>query len=395
MPRKLTSVFAACRRILLLLTLCFVILGAWLYWRAPPLDTMRPELESILKQQLDLQKLHLGHLSWRWAGYTWLQADDVSFTGREGQIHVSRANLVIRLSTWEMLTGRLRPLSISIQQGAISLNIPQQAWTGKWALLSSKLNMEDTALSLTYGTLNVRFKHLNLHMDGPDHRLSVQIPGSNLDLTWNKSFEPMSLRARFHNLAWLPAPWRMHLRGKVSGKIALRRDPAKQLWYLQGSLSSTDGARIMQAQGHPWLAFNSIKIKTRLHAKENISHITLLEIEGFNWRSGANALHMAGKWRDGALRMKIDSGTIQLPVLAAWLKPLGNTAWQQWLAASGRERSGNLKVTSPSPRPAHGKSPKSNSGNKVVSTCMHGFTMPPFLWQRQTNNSGIYRPLPI
>jgi len=62
MLRKLGSVLAACRRILLLLALCFTILGAWLYWHAPPINTMRPELESILKQKLDLQALHLGHL---------------------------------------------------------------------------------------------------------------------------------------------------------------------------------------------------------------------------------------------------------------------------------------------------------------------------------------------
>jgi len=353
MPRKLAPVFAACRRILLLLILCFVILGAWLYWRAPPLDTLRPELESILKQRLDLQELHLGHLSWRWAGYTWLQADDVSFTGREGQIHVSRANLVIRLSTWKMLTGRLQPLSISVQRGAISLNIPQQEQAGKWALLSGKLNMEDTTLSLTYGTFNIHFKHLNLHMDGPNHRLSAQIPGSNLDLTWDKSLEPMSLRARFHNLAWLPAPWRMRLQGKLSGKIALRRDPAGQIWHLQASLSSDDGARIMQAQGHPWLAFNSIEIKARLHAQGDISHITRLELERLSWRSGANALHMAGAWRDGALHMKIDSGTIELPLLAMWLKPLGDEGWRQWLAGIRegeiQQLTGDITVAQSSP----------------------------------------------
>jgi len=332
MLRKLGPVFAACRRILLLLTLCFVVLGAWLYWHAPPLDMMRPELESMLKQRLDLQKLHLGHLSWHWAGYTWLQVADVSFTGRGGQIHVSGAKLAIRLSTWEMLAGRLRPISVNVRQGVIELRIPEQARTKKWGPPSSKLSMEDTTLILTYGTLTTRLEHLNLHMDGLHRRLAIQLPGSDLDLTWNEAREPTHLRARFHDLNWLPAPWRMRIHGKFTGEIALQRDAAKQLWHLQSSLSSDDGAQIMNKEGKPWFDFNAIEAKARLRAKDGISSVTRLEWEALNWRSGANALHMAGEWQDEMLHMKIDSETIQLPVFTTWLKPLGNTAWQQWLA---------------------------------------------------------------
>ncbi|GMR00222.1 MAG: hypothetical protein BMS9Abin18_1060 [Zetaproteobacteria bacterium] len=353
MLRKLGPVFAACRRILLLLTLCLVILGAWLYWHAPPLDTMRPELESILKQRLDLQELRLGHLSWRWAGYTWLQVDDVSFTGRGGQIRVSGANLAIRLSTWEMLTGHLRPISINVRQGVIKLHIPEQAQTEKWMPPSSKLSMEDTDLRLTYGTFSIRLEHLNLHLDGPNRRLSIQLPGSDLDLTWNEAREPTYLRARFHDLNWLPTPWRMRLQGNFSGEIALQHNPAEQLWHLQTSLSSAEGAHIMQADGLPWLAFNAIETKVRLRAEDGISSVTRLEWETFNWRSGANELHMAGEWQDETLHMKISSGTIQLPVLAKWLKLLGNAAWQQWLAGIRegeiRQLGGEITVAQTSP----------------------------------------------
>jgi len=332
MLRKLGSALAACRRILLLLTLCIVILGAWLYWHAPPLDTMRPELESMLKQQLALQELHLGHLSWRWAGYIWLQVDGVSFTGRGGQIRVTRANLAIRLSTWEMLAGRLRPISINVHQGIIKLRIPKQAQTKKWVPPFGKLSMEDTTLILTYGALITRLEHLNLHMDGSHRRLSIQLPGSDMDLTWNETYEPTHLRVRFRDLNWLPAPWRMRLRGNFSGEIVLQHNPVEQLWHLQTSLSSTRGARIMQADGLPWLAFNTIETKARLRAENGMSSVTRFEWEAFNWRSGANELHMAGEWQDETLHMKISSGTLQLPVLAKWLKLLGNTAWQQWLA---------------------------------------------------------------
>jgi len=353
MLRKLGPVFAACRRILLLLTLCLVVLGAWLYWHAPPINTMRPELESILKQKLDLQALHLGHLSWRWAGYTWIQADDVNFTGRDGQIRVTMANLTVRLSTWELLTGRLRPISINVRHGVIRLNIPERARAGRWVPLSSKFSMEDTTLSLTYGTFATRLEHLNLHLDAPDRRLSIQFPGSDLDLTWNEAREPTHLRARFHDLNWLPAPWRMRIHGKFTGEIALQRDAAEQLWHLQSSLSSDDGAQIMNEEGKPWLAFNAIETKARLHAKDGISSVTRLEWEAFNWRSGANTLHMAGEWQNETLHMQIDSETIQLPALITWLKPLGNTAWQQWLTGirEGEIRQLGGEITIPQTSP--------------------------------------------
>jgi len=332
MLRKLSSVLAACRRILLLLILCFTILGAWLYWHAPPLHTMQPELESMLKQRLGLQELHLGRLSWRWAGYTWLQADGVSFTGREGRLRVTNANLAVRLSTWEILAGRLRPISINVRQGIVKLNIPEQTLPESWMPPSSKLSMEDTTLSLTYGTFTTRLEHLNLHMDGPNHRLSIQLPGSDLDLTWNKAREPVNLRARFHDLNWLPTPWRVRVQGSFSGEVALRRNPAEQRWHLQSSLSSSEGAKILTAEGQPWLNFNAIEIKASLYTEKNVSNIIRLEWETVNWRSGVNELHMDGAWQDKTLQMKIHSEAIQLPLLAVWLKPLGNTAWKQWTA---------------------------------------------------------------
>ena len=343
MLRKLGAVLAACRRILLLLILCFTILAAWLYWQAPPLDTMRPELENILKQRLELRELHLGHLSWHWAGYTWLEADNVSFTGRKGQIYVARANLAVRLSTWEMLAGRLRPTSISVRQGVIRLNIPEQSQAGKWIPLSGKLSMEDTTFILTYGTFSTRLDHLNLHMDGPNHSLSAQTPGSSFELTWNEALEPVSLHASFHNLKWLPIPWRMRLQGKFTGEIALQRDPAGQLWHVQSSLYSGDGAQIMKAEGQPWINFNAIEIKANLHTKQNLSDVTSLEWERLNWRSGINTLQMDGAWKNKILHMNFRSETIQLPVLVSWLKPLGNMAWQQWLAGIHSGKIGQLE----------------------------------------------------
>lgn len=332
MLHKLTPILAACRRIVLLLTLCFVIFGAWLYWQKPSLDTIRPELESILKQRLGLENLHLGHMSWHWAGYIWVQADGVSFTGREKQIRATKANLVIRLSTWEMLAGRLKPVSINVRQGIIKLRIPEQSQTTQWVPTSSQLSMEDTTLILTYGTSTTRLTHLNLHMDGLHRRLSVQLPGSNLSLAWNENHEPTYLRIRFHDLNWLPSTWRGRLQGNYNGEIALQRSSEEKLWHVQASLSSAEGAYVTQMDGHPWLAFNTIETKMRLHAENGISNVTRLEWETFNWRSGANEFHMAGEWNNETLHMKIESERIHLPMLADLLKKLGNSAQQQWLA---------------------------------------------------------------
>jgi len=343
MLRKLMPVLAACRRILLLLTLCVVSAGAWLYWHKPSLDTMRPELENILTQRLGLENLHLGHLSWHWAGYTWVQADGVSFTTRGKHIRATKANLVIRLSTWGLLTGRLNPGSINVHQGIIKLHISEQSNPNQWMPISSRLSMEDTTLILTYGALTTRLTHLNLHMDGPHHRLSIQLPGSNLDMTWNEAHEPTYLRVHFHDLNWLPTVWRKHIQGKFNGEIALQRKSGGQAWHLQASLSSTKGAYIAQASGQPRLAFNAIETKVNLYAKDGLSKVTRLVWKSFNWRAGTNELHMTGEWQNAMLHMQLASKSLYLPMLANWLKIVGNSTQQQWLAGINKGEVQQLK----------------------------------------------------
>ena len=324
-----------------------------MYWHAPPLDQMRPELEVILKQQLHLRQLHLGHLSWYWVGQTWLLAEDVTFTTQDNRISAKNANLAVRLSTWAMLTGQLTPVSINLHRGAVSLHIPAQFRTAWFVPPSTRINLEDVSLDIRYNELATRLDHLNLHLDGLQRRLSVRIPGSNLDLSWNAANEPLTLKVRFRNLHWLPEQWRMRMRGAVGGELALQKTRAENTWRMQLALSASEGAQISGKVDQPWLGFDNVKAIGLLHTGKDIWEVARLEWEKLEWRSGVNKLQMAGNWQNGTLRLHMRSGAVHLPALASWLKPLGDEAWQNWLTAVDRGDAdhieGDLEVAQSSP----------------------------------------------
>ncbi len=343
MLQKLKPVLAACRRILLLLALCATVFGAWLYWQAPPLDAMRPQLESILKRQMNLQDIHVGHLSWYWAGYTWLSAEDVTFADRDGRVRATHANLAVRLSTWAMLTGHLKPVSISVHQGTIDLHIPPRSLAAGLTPLSTRISLEDVSLNIRYEKFNIHLDHLNLHLDGPHRRLAVQIPGSSLDLAWNNANEPLHLNARFHGLHWLPEQWRTRIRGKFSGEVSLQREHAGRAWRLQMALSAPKGAQLAGITGRPRLAFDAIKAEGLLHTAEGIRDVSLLEWKKLSWSSGANRLRMNGDWQDGVFHLRLRSGKLNLSMLGPWLKPLGNAAWRHWLDGVSRGEINHLE----------------------------------------------------
>jgi len=324
-------ILAAGRRVLLLLLLCVVAFGAWLYWQAPPLDKMRPELEAILKQQLHLEKLHLGHLSWYWAGYTWVQAENVTFADRDGRIRATNTNLALRLSTWSLLAARLKPLSISVRRGAISLHLAARSAAAGFLPLAARISLEDVSLDIHYDGYHGHLDHLYLHADEPGRRLALRFPGSSLDVTWSDAHVPLMLHARFHDLSWLPRPWRKWITGKFAGEITLQRPADGGPWHLQSMLASSKGARLTALAGRLVVPFDTITANGLIHTAGGPLDVSRLEWKTLAWDSGANALHVQGAWTQGKLQLHIRSGRLALPLLTAWARPFGDSVWRHWL----------------------------------------------------------------
>jgi len=310
-----------------------LLLAGWVYWQAPSLDELHPRLERILAGQLGLQGLRLGELSWRWAGHTWLNAKNITFTGPAGRIQVEDAQLEVRLSSWDLLLGNINPTSISLRHGRITLQLPRAASGESLPVPSGQLHIEDSTVTLRYGAFSNRFEHLNLNLDVARRSLAMQLPGFTLDVAWNEKLQPLSLQARFENLDWLPETWRLRTRGEFNARLALKKEDAAANWRLESELISDTGAIILNRNNTPLIAFNDVQLKAFIHTGTNPADIRRIEWQQFDWRNGDHHLAASGEWRDGVLKLALLAETLNLNTLASLTEGRVDDDWQAWISA--------------------------------------------------------------
>lgn len=344
-------ILASCRRIALLLTLCIVAFSAWFYWRAPSLSELRPELESLLKVQLHLKDIRLGQLSWYWAGYAWATADRVSFTSGDERLHVEGAKLAVRLSVWDMLSGRITPTYVKVRQGQVSINLPEGATVTQFALPAMKLALEDVNLSWRYGEMSGALPHLNLLLNGTQRTLAAKFPGADFSLSLSKALVPSEVKAKFRNIDWLPDAFRRYVHGQVGGEFSLRQGQAQQ-WLAHLALHADDNAALLNQAGHRMVGMDSLEAGLQVNMAPNTFRPEQIAIHQLDWQSGNDALKFSGEWRDGGkLRLKLNSGSLAMGTVWGWLRGLGGEVWQAWLQsmhvgrAEGLE--GELQVAHP------------------------------------------------
>ncbi|OIQ04276.1 MAG: hypothetical protein COS82_03280 [Zetaproteobacteria bacterium CG06_land_8_20_14_3_00_59_53] len=350
------SVLAVCRRILIAVLALLILLGGWAYWQAPSLNELRPQLEGMLAKQLGLADLHLGNLSWRWAGHVWLNAESISFAGAEKRITVDDAQLAVKLSAWDLLQGDIRPTSISLRHGRIDLHIPKAAAGERFPLPSGLLRIEDSTVVLTYGGFSNRFEHLDLLLDAGNNSLGMQMPGFNLDVAWNAQLQPEHVQARFDNLLWLPEAWRNSIRGPFGATLQLDKAADGSAWKLLADVISDDGAEVVAADGRAHLPFNKARVQAVFHAAAsplaNPLDILAIDWQEVLWQSGANSLEAHGRWAEGSLQMQAQAGELQLASLAVLGMPLAEGGWRDWLAGlAGTARNLKLEVRLPQASP--------------------------------------------
>jgi len=347
------NVLAACRRILLAGLIGILLLAGWVFWQAPSLNEMHPQLERLLAQQFGLKSIQLGKLSWRWAGHTWLNAKNITFTGPAGRISVADAQLEVRLSSWDLLLGNIRPTSISLRHGQIALQLPRAAVGEALPVLSGVLHIEDSTVTLGYGEFSNRFEHLDLHLDTTLHKLAMQLPGFTLNVDWDENLQPLSLHSRFDNLNWLPEAWRLHTRGEFNASLDINKAQDVSGWQLHGQLNSAAGAAILNNENAALMAFNDVQLQARIHAGEHAADIKRVEWQTIDWRDGDNHLSANGDWHDGQLNLAVKAEMLQLGTLANWIKPLADEGWQKWLGVCTVSRK-SLMPTYTSNRNRHG-----------------------------------------
>ncbi len=330
---KLGQAFHACRRILILLALAASMAGGWAYLQAPSLNELRPELEALLKQELKLKNLQLGELSWYWVGSTWVYAEDVSFATEDEQVQVKDGRLDVQLSSWDILLGRITPLSINLRGGQLAVDIPETGTPGLLAMPLLRLDLENVKLAWRYGEESGAINNLNLHLDAARQQLSVRLPEANLMLDWDENLLPRNLTGRFQNTDWLPAAVRQYFQGRVGGEIHLEAIDTGQ-WRIRAELKSAARAALTDGKGNTLFRFDSIETKLTLRAAVGTAIPQEINFERLAWRDGDSKATVSGHWRDGKLRLDLDSGDLAMGTMWPWLTEFDDdAAWRTWVSS--------------------------------------------------------------
>ena len=321
---------------LVLLLLGITLLGAWGYRQAPDLDVLRPEIEAHLRNKLQLDELKLGKLSWHWAGYLWVHAEDFSFASLEKRARLDDGRLDVRIPMWRMLTGEIMPERIHLSGGRLTVDFtaPPNRQTAV-PLPTAHIILEDIALSWRYGDSRGLIEQLSLDYDSNRRSLDVYFPGTHISLSLDESMLPHSLDARFSDLHWLPPTLQQHLQGNITGTISLQRTAAKQ-WRLESKLQAGKPAsiRLDKERAFSFTAIHGIALIDMTQAGDLWNNRTpeKIRLQQLQWALGDSNLTGKGRWHHGVLELDITSTQLAMPVMWSWLRPLGGEGWKTWLA---------------------------------------------------------------
>ncbi len=356
MPLKLSRLLASCRRILLLLALCATLALAWVVWRAPSLENLRPELTALLSERLQLSELRMGRLSWRWAGQLWVQADDVSLSTRGGGVRLEHARLSVRISVWALLSGHVRPVGLRVRGGAIHLQWPSGLAGTTSAMLAGmpdmRFDIEDAALWLNLSREPWRIPGFRLHLDSATRRLVADAPGARLELTWGDSTQAVQLHVRLDNLRGLPPQVRRHVRGDMAGEWRVDGNPAAGEWRVRARLTAHGGKAVRLVEGGETLAFDRLAFRALVRGGDPLRPESITW-EQVDWALDSQRLTARGEWKGGLLHARILDGAAALPLLARWSGRLATSGWRDWLARIDRGAvdhiAASLTLAQPSP----------------------------------------------
>ncbi|HKJ83591.1 MAG TPA: AsmA-like C-terminal domain-containing protein [Mariprofundaceae bacterium] len=336
------NVLASCRRIALLLMLCLVVFVAWLYWHAPPLSEMRPELEALLKVQLHLKAVRLGHLSWYWTGHTWATVDHVSFTSEDGHLQVNDAELAVQLSTWDLLAGRITPTSATVRRGRVSIQVPEDISFAKLALPPITLGLKDVELAWRYGRMHGLLRHLSLQMDGVKRTLEAQSPAAALNISLAADMAPSSVEMTFRNLDWLPDRMRRYVHGQARGEMTLHREQARQ-WQADLRMHANNRVHLADRSGQTIFHVDTFEAGLHVEMAREAFRPERIEIQHADWHDGKDTVALSGDWQGGRLHLKLDDGALAMSRVWGWLRGMGGSVWQEWLQGMQAGRADGIR----------------------------------------------------
>ncbi|MDX8397940.1 MAG: AsmA-like C-terminal domain-containing protein [Mariprofundaceae bacterium] len=303
-------------------------LMAWVL--LPDINRMRPQIETLLKQQLQLRELKLQDLSWYWAGQLGFKAGQCSFQASDSSLAVQKAQLNVSITVLGILQGELWPKRIRVKGGSLQLDLDQILARPASNLVPVHVVLRDMHIAWNYNATSGELADFSMDLDLAEGKAKLDMPGLLLQASLDKQGRPISGHGHFEQLQWLPKLWQGYVSGKVSGDFDLQATGLDQ-WELN---ASTQGkSAIIDIPTGPFqLPFDKISISS-VFKLNKAGLLERLELSHLEWVQDLNHAEGTAEWKDGKLVLKAKSEHVDMPLLWSWLRPLSQEkAWHDWLA---------------------------------------------------------------
>ncbi len=334
--------------------------GAWLYWNSPSIDSIRPSIESYLQQELELDELHLGELSWHWTGFLWLELDQLDFASKRQGIAYHDGSASVRIPLASLIDGIISPDKIRLRHGTLDLAFDSSSAP----ILPHQLILEKTAIKWRIPVPQSstdwqgELANVDLILNADHRKLKATSPELSLSLLWDEDNLPQQLQLHCKHTDWLPASILKYLNGSPEANITVRRI-GKVDWDINSSISSEQPITITLAHNANTYQFNKLTGDLQISLHKNASQesrnssLKQIKVRDVQWSLGDNSIHAQGEWQDGALHLTAESEKLPMPLVWSWLQPLGDEDWQHWLNlmqhGSANQASAKLSLNWPEP----------------------------------------------
>ena len=340
---------ASCRRVFLLLLLGIIALGAWFYWQLPKMDTLRPYIASYLEQQLQLQHIKLGNLSWQWAGFLWLKVDRLDFTSKDKQLDYSGGRVAVRLPLSSLFSGTLKPDQVRLSGGSMNIYFSDSSVP----VPAEQFILEDIDLNWHYADWQGRLPGMHFKLDNVFR--SIEATSSTLQVSALLDQNGLLKHMKLHcsHLEWLPEPLLQYIQGEPAADIELQRI-SEQQWQFKASIASENMITLMP-EGAQAFSLNRLDGEMLITTfKDDIFKLEKVEIQHLNWSLADSKVSTKGRWQDGKFELQAQSNHLAMPVVWSWLLRLDEDEdWRHWLtlmhAGTASQATAELSFSWPEP----------------------------------------------
>ncbi|MBN4082314.1 AsmA-like C-terminal region-containing protein [Mariprofundus ferrooxydans] len=326
----------------MLLLLLIALGGVAAWWLIPDINRMRPHIESLLKQELQLSKLSLQDLSWYWAGHIGFKVAHCSFETTDGMVILDDSQLAVQISLAGLMRGELWPKRVSLHGGLLHINASNYSNEKHMNFSPTHLTLDDMKVQWRYASYQGTLDSAALDIDTASGSGLLRMPGFRLTASLNPHTQLISADWKFDDMHWLPAEWQKFMSGNMSGEAHLTQQNKLQ-WQLK---MQTQGAASINFPAGPFqLPFDQL-LSTWLISFDEQYNLQQWDMPSLQWRQGKNQGLGNAHWQDGEFTLYADSEHLDMPLLWSWLRPLDDSPdWLNWLGKMNAGVASDIQVS--------------------------------------------------